>query len=135
MILVDSSAWVEYDRATNSPTDRALTQLIEAGGAEIAVTEPTLMEVLAGARNGDAAAKLRRLLTSFEWIPVEAIADFEGAATIYRTCRRAGITPRGLIDCMIANIAMRTGSEILAADADFTAMSGVMPLRIHTAKL
>ena len=45
MILVDSSAWVEYDRATGSPTDQALTDLIEDGGSEIAVTEPVLMEV------------------------------------------------------------------------------------------
>lgn len=130
MILVDSSAWVEYDRATGSPTDKALTALIQAGGSDIATTEPVLMEVLAGARNDDSAAKLRRLLTSFEWIRVEAVADFEGAASIYRSCRRAGITPRGLIDCMIANIAMRTGSEVLTADADFAAMATVVALRI-----
>ncbi len=130
MILVDSSAWVEYDRATGSPTDERLTALISSHSTDIAVTEPVLMEVLAGARTADGAAQLRRLLTSFGWIPVETVADFEGAATVYRSCRRAGITPRGLIDCMIANIALRTGSELLAADADFAAMAGVVPLRI-----
>ncbi len=132
MILVDSSAWVEYDRATGSPTDRALSARIAAGGSDIAVTEPVLMEVLAGARNSDAATRLRRLLTSFGWIPVDAVADFEGAAAIYRSCRQAGITPRGLIDCMIANVAMRTGSQLLAADADFATMASVVPLRIAT---
>jgi len=132
MILVDSSAWVEYDRATGSPTDNALTALVRSGGSEIVVTEPVLMEVLAGARSADTAAQLRRLLTSFGWIPVEAIADFEGAAAVYRRCRQAGITPRGLIDCMIANIALRTGSELLAADSDFAAMASVLPLRIAT---
>jgi predicted nucleic acid-binding protein len=130
MILVDSSAWVEYDRATGSPTDQALTALIRSGGSDVAVTEPVLMEVLAGARRDDSAIELRRLLTSFRWIPVDAVADFEGAAGVYRSCRKAGITPRGLIDCMIANIAMRTGSELLAADADFAAMATVVPLRI-----
>lgn len=133
MILVDSSAWVEYDRATGSPTERTLTHVIEVGGSDIAVTEPVLMEVLAGARDEAGAAKLRRLLTSFEWIPVDAVADFEGAATVYRSCRQAGITPRGLIDCMIANIAMRTGSQLLAADSDFTTMASVVPLRIYEA--
>lgn len=130
MILVDSSAWVEYDRATGSPTDERLTALIRSRSTDIAATEPVLMEVLAGARSSESAAQLRRLLNSFGWIPVEAVADFEGAATVYRSCRRAGITPRGLIDCMIANIAMRTGSELLAADTDFAAMAGVVPLRI-----
>jgi len=130
MILVDSSAWVEYDRATGSPTDATLTELIESGGSGVAVTEPILMEVLAGARSADGAAQLRRLLTSFSWIPVDSVADFEGAAAIYRSCRRSGVSPRGLIDCMIANIAMRTGSQLLAADKDFRAMASVVPLRI-----
>ena len=130
MILVDSSAWVEYDRATGSPTDLAVTALIESGGSTIGVTEPVLMEVVAGARDDLAAGKLRRLLTSFEWIPVEAVADFEGAASVYRNCRQAGVTPRGLIDCMIATIALRTGSEVLTADKDFAAMAQVVPIRI-----
>jgi len=130
MILVDSSAWVEYDRATGSPTDAALTNMIRSRSTDIAVTEPILMEVLAGARTREGAAKLRRLLTSFGWIPVEAVTDFEGAASLYRSCRQAGVTPRGLIDCMIASIALRTGSELLAADADFAAMASVVPLRM-----
>ena len=47
VILVDTSAWVEYDRATGSATDLHLTDLI-ASGVDLAATEPVLMEVLAG---------------------------------------------------------------------------------------
>lgn len=130
MILVDSSAWVEYDRATGSDTDDTLTELIRSGSSEIAVTEPILMEVLASPRSEKAAQRLRRLLTSFGWIPLEAVADCEGASRIYRSCRSAGVTPRGLIDCMIANVALRTGSEILAADKDFEAIATVVPLQV-----
>jgi predicted nucleic acid-binding protein len=50
MILADTSAWVEDDRATGSAVDRRLTQLISADGP-VAVTEPVIMEVLAGARS------------------------------------------------------------------------------------
>lgn len=46
-----------------------------------------------------------------------------------RSCRDAGITPRGLIDCMISSIAIRTGIELLTADRDFSAMASVVPLR------
>lgn len=128
MILVDTSAWVEYDRATESTSDRRLTELIRAGAAEVAVTEPVLMEVLAGARDDRRHQELRRLLTSFRWLPLDPVADFEGAAKIYRRCRAAGVTPRGLVDCMIVNVALRTGSQLLAADRDFVAMSEVVPL-------
>lgn len=132
MILVDTSAWVEYDRATGSPVDTALTSLIETGGEDVAVTDPVLMEVLAGARDESRQEDLRRLLTSFRWLPADPVADFEGAARIYRACRSAGVTPRGLIDCMIANIAIRTGSALLASDHDFGEIARVMPLRLAT---
>jgi predicted nucleic acid-binding protein len=132
MILVDTSAWVEYDRATGSAVDRALTELI-GSGADIAVTEPVLMEVLAGARDEVRLDQLSRLMTSFDWIPVEVATDFDGAAEVYRLCRAAGITPRGLIDCMVASIAIRSGAALLAVDRDFEEMTRVLPLALHGA--
>lgn len=132
MILADTSAWVEFDRATGSPVDEAITAAIR-DGSDLAVTEAVLMEVLAGAGDEQGAAELRRLLTSFRWLPADSVADFEAAALLYRQCRRAGVTPRGLIDCMIAAVALRTGAQLLAADRDFFAMAGVVPLELHPA--
>ncbi len=131
MILVDTSAWVEYDRATGSHADQRLTKLITEGGDAVAVSEPVLMEVLAGARDEKRHQDLRRLLTSFAWIPSDPVADFEGAARVYRSCRAAGVTPRGLIDCMIVNIAIRSGAALLTADSDFRRIAGVVPLQIE----
>ncbi len=130
MILVDTSVWVEFDRATGSPADLRLTGLIGTGGP-IAVTEPVAMEVLAGAKDDAAWLRLRRLLTSFSWIPVEGVADFEGAARIHRLCRERGVTPRGLIDCMVAAIALRADVSLLAADRDFVRMAEILPLRLE----
>ena len=97
MILADTSAWVEYDRATGSTVDLRLRDLIAADGP-VAVTEPVIMEVLAGARTDAREADLRRLLLRFHLYQFDAATDFEGAARIYRRCRQAGITPRGLVD-------------------------------------
>lgn len=44
MILADTSAWVEYGRATGSAVDQRMTELLTAEGA-LAVTEPVMMEV------------------------------------------------------------------------------------------
>jgi predicted nucleic acid-binding protein len=44
---------------------------------------------------------------------------------IYRRCRKAGITPRGLVDCMIAAVAWRHGATILACDADLGRVADV----------
>ena len=129
MILVETSAWIEFDRATGSAVDLALTQLI-TDGTDIAVTEPILMEVLAGAASPDNRARLRRLLTSFSWTPLDSVADFEAAAEIYRDCRSQGVTPRGLIDCMIVAVALRTNASVLTADMDFAQIATVVPLSV-----
>jgi len=131
VILADSSAWVEFDRATGSPVHIRMVESMT--DLDLAVTEAVLMEVTAGARSARATGELRRLLTSFEWIPADAIADFEGASTIYRSCRAKGITPRGLIDCMIAAVALRADATLLSAERDFAQMATVVPLRLDDA--
>ena len=129
MILAAPSAWVEYDRASASAVDRRLTALIASDGP-IAVTEPVIMEVLAGARTDERESALRRLLMRFEFLPFDAAADFEGAARIYRRCRAVGITPRGMIDCMIAAVAARTSSTLLTSDADLDRVARVVGIEI-----
>ncbi len=127
MILVDTSAWVEYDRATGSSVDRRLAELIEGSGP-VAVTEPIIMEVAAGARDDRREADLRRLLLRFELLSFDVVADFDGAVRIYRRCRSAGITPRGMIDCMIASVAWRRGAALLAHDSDLDQVARVVGL-------
>jgi predicted nucleic acid-binding protein len=134
VILVDTSAWVEYDRATGSAVDRRLAELIEASGP-VAVTEPVVMEVLAGARDDRREAELRRLLLRFELLRFDAAADFDGAVRIYRRCRAAGVTPRGMVDCMIAAVAWRRQAALLANDADLDRVARVIGLAIDEASL
>jgi predicted nucleic acid-binding protein len=125
VILADTSAWVEYDRATGSAVDLRLTELISRDGP-VAVTEPVIMEVLAGALSDAREADLRRLLLRFHLYHFDAVADFDGAARVYRRCRQAGITPRGLIDCMIAAVAHRHQATLLACDADLDRVARVI---------
>ena len=125
MIIADTSAWVEYDRATGSAADHRLTELI-AGEGPVAVTEPVIMEVLAGARSDAREADLRRLLLRFHLCRFDPAADFDGAARIYRRCRQAGITPRGLTDCMIAAVAWRNQATLLACDRDLDRVARVI---------
>ena len=93
------------------------------------------MEVLAGARSEERASDLRRLLLRFDLLGFDPAADFDAAARIYRTCRRAGVTPRGIVDCMIASVAMRHNATLLAADADLTRVAGVVGIVMDEASL
>ena len=129
MILAHTSAWVEFDRATGSTVDRRLTQLI-AGDALVAVTEPVVMEVLAGARTEARLADLRRLMDRFALLAFDQASDFDAAMRIYRRCRSVGVTPRGMVDCIIASVAWRTGASLLAHDVDMVRIAGVMGIDI-----
>jgi predicted nucleic acid-binding protein len=88
------------------------------------------MEVLAGARSNAREADLRRLLLRFHLYHFDAAADFDGAARIYRRCQQAGITPRGLADCMIAAVAWRHQATLLACDSDLDHVARVIGMEL-----
>src|SRR5258708_3788408 len=113
MILADTSAWVEYDGATGSVVHRRVAELIATDGP-LSVTEPVIMELLAGARNDQRELDLRRFLLRFRLLRFDAASDFDSAARLYRRCRAVGFTPRGMVDCMIAAVAWRLGGSVLA---------------------
>jgi predicted nucleic acid-binding protein len=125
MILIDTSAWIEFLRDTGSPVSRRVDELLDA---PIATCHPVRMEVLAGARSDTHLNDLRRLLARATLIPTEA-AVYEEAAALYRTCRKNGETVRKLIDCLIAATAVRAGIPVLHADTDFDALARHTALR------
>jgi len=125
LILVDTSAWVEFLRDTGSPVCRRVDELIEG---DIAVCDPVRMEVLAGARHEGHLSDLRRLLARGTAVPTVP-GDYEDAAALYRACRRGGATVRKLVDCLIGAIAIRADLTVLHADADFEVLAHHTRLR------
>ncbi len=129
MILVDTSAWIEYQRGTGSTADARLAEAI-GGDEPLATTGIVTLELLAGARDDEQAGQLRRLLARCHYIPLEDPSDYEVAAALYRECRRNGVTVRRLPDCLIAAVALRVRAALLHCDADFDAIASIVPLAI-----
>lgn len=127
MIIVDTSAWIEFLRDTGSRVCNTVDELL---GGELAICDAISMEVLAGARNEQHLAQLRGLLARATLVPAVA-EDYDQAAALYRTCRRNGETVRKLIDCLIAAVAIRSNAQILHSDADFAALARHTPLATH----
>jgi predicted nucleic acid-binding protein len=121
VILADTSAWVEFLRATGSGVDGRVRRLLRRD--ELATTDVVLMELLAGAREADHRDRLRGLLARCEFVATQGPRDYESAAEIFRACRRAGDGVRGLTDCLIASVAIRAGAPILHSDLDFVAIA------------
>jgi predicted nucleic acid-binding protein len=127
MILVDTSAWVEFLRGTDSQVCKAVDQLLDD---DLASCDIVSMELLAGARDERQLRQLRGLLARTVLLPTTA-SDYEAAAAMYRQCRSHGETVRKLVDCLIAAVAARSEAEVLHSDTDFSVLQKHVGLRIH----
>ena len=127
MILIDTSAWIEFLRDTGSPVCQLVDESLDQ---EFAVCDPIRMEILAGARDEQHLLQLRKLLARAIAIETKP-SDFESAAALYRRCRRRGETVRKLIDCLIAATAIRAGIPLVHTDADFDVLERHTQLQIY----
>lgn len=128
MILVDTSAWVEYFRATGSGAAVEVRRLLSEEADQIAMCEPVAMEILSGATDDSAQAKLEHLVNGLPSLSVDNAVDFRAAAAIYRSARRAGQTIRSINDCLIAAVAIRHGVSIVHRDSDFDVIARITTL-------
>ena len=128
MILIDTSAWVEFLRDTGSATCHRVESLL---ASKIAICDAVRMEVLAGARDERHLHNLRRLLARATVVPT-APMHYDEAAALYRLCRREGDTVGKLIDCLIGAIAIRADTPVLHNDTDFDVLARHTDLKIAT---
>ncbi len=126
MIVIDTSAWVEFLRDTGSWQCERVDGLLDR---EFAISDAIRMELLAGARDDRHLRQLRGLAARATALPTEP-SDYDHAAAIYRGCRRSGETVRRLVDCLIAAVALRHDAEVLHADRDFEAIARHSSLRV-----
>ena len=130
MILIDTSAWIEFLRDTGSAACNRVEALLEG---EITICDAVRMEVLAGARDARHLRSLQQLLARAVMLSTIP-ADYESAAALYRQCRRKGNTVRKLLDCLISAVAIRTGVPVLHNDVDFDVLGRHTELRIDTSR-
>ena len=128
MILVDTSVWIDYFNAYASREADFLTLCI-AQSRPIVLPGLVLTETLQGVREAASAARVAGVLSAFELTPELERSDYERAAAIYRTCRARGSTPRSAIDCLIAQLCLRFGYELLTHDRDFEGIARCFPLK------
>ena len=128
MVLVDTSVWVDFFRRSSKLDLRAIVDL-----EEIVTCPPVVQEVLQGFDNQRSFLAAREAMLSFPMVeadlPLEAYLE---AAELYRSARRAGLTVRSGVDCLIAACAIRNSLGLLHMDRDFDALASVAPLDVLT---
>ena len=121
-MIVDTSAWIEYIRRTESAFDLFLDAAVR-DGQPIATPAAVLAELLSGARSEVEATDLLQFLGRFEILIADSLTHYQGAARIYRVCRRSGFTIRSTVDCMVAATALANRRPLLARNRDFAVIA------------
>lgn len=119
MILIDTSAWIDYLRGSGARATTEVRRLLADEPGQVVMCEPVAMELLAGATTESGLLKLEQLVNGLPQLSVDPVLDFRSAASIYRSARKSGKTVRSLNDCLIAAIALRHGAALLHKDIDF----------------
>jgi hypothetical protein len=128
--LLDTSAWVEYLRATGSQVNLAVRSMVGSRVHRIATTDVVIMELLAGVKSPRKTAEVWALMNRCLILPTRPLFDYEVAAELYKRCRGAGFTPANSNDLLVAAVAIGKEVPLLAADVDFERIAAVSSLSL-----
>ena len=92
------------------------------------LTSVVYQEVVQGVSSREEFDRASEYLNSQTFYhPKDPIESYKEAALIYFRCRRAGLTIRSAIDCLIAHVAIEHDLVLLHDDRDFENMAGAIP--------
>lgn len=117
MILVDSSAWIDFFRGTVTPQSERLDQLL--GREPLLIGDLILAEVLQGFTSERDFNQARKMLGALELVNLGGAEMAVQAARNFRTLRAKGVTIRKTIDTFIATCCIEQDHALLFSDRDF----------------
>ena len=117
MVIVDTTVWVDYLRAVQTPETAWLDVHLER--QRLGLTDLILCEVLQGVREDRQFATVRDRLSRFEVFNSGGSELAIQAARNFRLLRAQGYTIRRTIDCLIATFCLANRHALLHADRDF----------------
>lgn len=129
MVLLDTSAWIEFLRRTGSQVNKAVRERI-ADNRPIATTDVVILELLSGVRRGQNRQQIWGLLNTCTMLPVRPLFEWEVAADLFVACQANGFTPANTNDLLIASVAIGKGIPVLAHDVDFERIAEVSALEL-----
>lgn len=131
MVLVDTSVWIEVLRR---PARVSLDAVVEFD--DIVTCLPIVQEVLQGIDDERAFQVAREALYALPMVEAplgRAVVD--EAVALFRRARRAGLTVRSGVDCLIGACALRHGLTVLHCDRNFAALARVSALSERRVRL
>ena len=125
-VIVDSSVWIEMERAMQTPHASTLRRLIDAG-AIIGITDVIYAELRAGSAP---PPWLDRLADGGRVLGLWELDDYDRAAECMRASIHAGRRVRTIADCMVASVCIREELPLLHHDSDFDTLASCTELQV-----
>ena len=127
MILIDTSAWIEYIRGKNQEicdkVDNALEKQI------VIIGDLIYCEIMQGLYNPKERTRISGLLLSLPQFDMVGFDLAEKSAANYRNLRKKGITIRKTIDVLIGTFCSEHDIELIHDDKDFERMKQTIHLK------
>ena len=130
MILIDTSALIEFLNHTRSPFDKEIEHLI-SNDEDMAFADITITETLQGIKDDKEFREIKNSLAAFPVYSLRGIDSYIAAAEIYRKCRKKGLTIRSTTDLLIAQAALENNLILMHNDNDFQNIAKISNLKTY----
>ena len=124
-MLIDTSVLVALFKDRSGEVTHGLRELLE--GRDYYLTRFTQVELLQGARDEKEWLRLSDYLADQDYLEMED-ESWANAARLYFDLRRRGLTVRSVIDCCIAEVALRHEMTLVHNDRDFATIAKLRAL-------
>ena len=131
MIVVDTSAWIEFLNGTGHTIISDLEHALD--NELICLGDLIYCEVLQGIKSKKELNKVKSLFGTLHKDAVGGFDICERASENYKYLRSLGVTVRRTIDIIIGTFCLENGHEIIHNDRDFASMEEHLGLRSYQA--
>lgn len=130
-LIFDTSVWIDFLKNKRNVTSDLLVEYIEQND-QVLLVPTILQEILQGIREDAQYNHIKDILSYFTVLQISPVQAAIGAADLYRTLRKKGLTIRKSNDCLIAYYAIEFSTTLVHSDSDFDLIS--MHSRLKTWK-
>ena len=121
MVIVDTSAWIEYFRIGIPDVVEKVDLCLEQ--ESVGIGDLVYCEIMQGIRSSRERGRVSSLLLSLPQFEMVGFAIAEKSAANYRLLRSKGVTVRKTIDVLIGTFCAEHGFKLVHNDSDFDLMA------------
>ena len=121
MVIVDTSAWIEYFREGENSVANKVDLCLEQD--LVGIGDLVYCEVIQGIRSPRERREVSGLLLSLPRFDMVGFSIAEKSASNYRLLRSKGVTVRKTIDVLIGTFCAEHGLQLMHFDSDFDLMA------------